>query len=163
MISRNRFIVAAAALAALTAFSAPAPAVGQVDFGVRGGVYTDAGEGFIGAEVLMPVTGQWFFNPNAEFVFVDPGSLWTLNGDFHYDFAREGNVTFWAGGGPAIIFRDFDDDGRRGRRDDDEETDFGANLLAGVGLVRGGVRPYGQVKVILSDDTEAVLAVGLRF
>ena len=75
-----------------------------------------------------------------------------------------GNMTFWAGAGPAIIFRDFDDEGRRGRRDDDDgETDFGANLLAGVGMVRGPVRPYGQVKVILSDETEAVLAFGVRF
>ncbi|HUP42487.1 MAG TPA: hypothetical protein VM599_04690 [Thermoanaerobaculia bacterium] len=160
MISRNRLTLAAAALAALAAFSAPAPAAADVDFGVRGGVYTDLEEAFLGVELLMPVTGQWFFNPNLEYVFVDPGSLWTLNGDFHYDFAQSGNLTFWAGGGLAVIFRDFDD--RRGRRDD-SETDVGANLLAGLGLVRGAVRPYGQVKVILSDDTEAVLAVGVRF
>jgi len=162
MISRNRFILAAAGLTALAAVSIPSPAAAQVDFGVRGGVYTDIEEGFLGAELIMPVTGQWFFNPNIEYVFVDPGSLWTLNGDFHYDFAQSGNITFWAGGGPAILFRDFDDD-RRGRRDDDEETDFGANLLAGLGATRGAIRPYGQVKVILSDDTEAVLAVGVRF
>jgi hypothetical protein len=162
MISRNQLTLAAAALAALAAVSAPAPAAADVDFGVRGGVYTDVEEGFLGVELLMPVTGQWFFNPNIEYVFVDPGSLWTLNGDFHYDFAREGNVTFWAGGGPAVIFRDRDD-GRRGRRDDGSETDVGANLLAGLGLVRGGVRPYAQAKILLSDDTEAVLAVGVRF
>jgi hypothetical protein len=162
MISRNRSTLAAAVLAALAAVSAPAPAAADVDFGVRGGVYTDAEEGFLGVELLMPVTGQWFFNPNVEFVFVDPGDLWTLNADFHYDFAREGNVTFWAGGGPAVIFRDRDD-GRRRRRDDDSETDVGANLLAGVGLVRGGIRPYAQAKIVLSDDTEAVLAVGVRF
>lgn len=160
MISRNRLTLAAAALATLAAFSAPAPAAAQVDFGVRGGVYTDIEEGFLGVELLMPVTGQWFFNPNIEYVFVDPGSLWTLNGDFHYDFAQSGNLTFWAGGGLAVLFRDFDD--RRGRRDD-SETDVGANLLAGLGAVRGTIRPYGQVKVILSDDTEAVLAVGVRF
>ena len=37
------------------------------------------------------------------------------------------------------------------------------NRWAGGGLVRGGVRPYAQAKIVLSDDTEAVLAVGLRF
>lgn len=159
MISRNRLALAAASLAALAAFSAPSPAAAEVDFGVRGGVYTDIEEGFIGAELLMPVARQWFFNPNIEYVFVDPGSLWTLNGDFHYDFAQSGNLTFWAGGGLAILFRDFDDRRRR----DDSETDVGANLLAGLGAARGAVRPYGQVKVILADDTEAVLAVGVRF
>jgi hypothetical protein len=163
MISRKRLLSAAAAVLALAAFSAPDPAEAQIDLDLRAGIYTDVEEAFIGAGILTDVTGNWYFNPNVEYVFVDPGSLWTLNGDFHYDFLQEGNWSFWAGAGPAIIFRDFDDDGRRGRRDDDEETDFGANLLAGIGLVRGGVRPYGQFKVILSDDTEAVLAVGLRF
>ncbi|HEX6201011.1 MAG TPA: hypothetical protein VF150_12155 [Thermoanaerobaculia bacterium] len=164
MISRKRLLSAAAAVLALAAFSAPAPAEAQIDLDLRAGIYTDVEEAFIGAGILTDVTGNWYFNPNVEYVFVDPGSLWTLNGDFHYDFLQEGNWSFWAGAGPAIIFRDFDDDGRRGRRgDDDSETDFGANLLAGVGMVRGTVRPYGQVKVVLSDDTEAVLAVGVRF
>jgi hypothetical protein len=164
MISRKRLLFAAAAVLALAAFSAPAPAEAQIDLDLRAGIYTDVEEAFIGAGILTGVTGNWYFNPNVEYVFVDPGSLWTLNGDFHYDFLQEGNWSFWAGAGPAIIFRDFDDDGRRGRRgDDDSETDFGANLLAGVGMVRGTVRPYGQVKVVLSDDTEAVLAVGVRF
>lgn len=159
MISRKRLLTAAAAVLALAAFAAPAPVEAQVDFDLRAGVYTDTEEAFIGAGILTGVTGNWYFNPNVEYVFVDPGSLWTLNGDFHYDFARRGNWTFWAGAGPALIFRDFDDR----RRDDDSETDFGANLLAGVGMARGAVRPYGQFKVILSDDTEAVLALGLRF
>jgi len=158
-------ILATAAFAALAClvFLAPAPAEAQIDLDLRAGLYTDVEEAFVGFGILTPVTDRWFFNPNVEYVFVDPGSLWTLNGDFHYDFAQSGNMTFWAGAGPAIIFRDFDDDGRRGRRDDDNETDFGANLLAGVGAVRGAVRPYGQVKVILSDETEAVLAFGVRF
>lgn len=159
MISCKRLPLAATALVALAVLAAPAPAEAQVDLDVRAGIYTDVEEAFIGAGILTGVTGNWYFNPNVEFVFVDPGSLWTLNGDFHYDFARRGNWTFWAGGGPAVIFRDFEN--RRGR--DDSETDFGANLLAGFGMTRGAVRPYGQFKVILSDDTEAVLALGLRF
>ena len=162
MISCKPLSLAAAAIVALAAVLAPAPAEAQIDLDLRAGIYTDAEEAFIGAGILTDVTGNWYFNPNVEYVFVDPGSLLTLNGDFHYDFAREGTWSFWAGAGPAIIFRDFGD-GRRGRRDDDNETDFGANLLAGVGMVRGAVRPYGQVKVVLSDDTEAVLAVGVRF
>lgn len=160
MISRKRLSLAAAALAAVAAVLAPAPAEAQIDLDLRAGLYTDVEEAFIGAGILTGVTGNWYFNPNVEYVFVDPGSLWTLNGDFHYDFARRGNWSFWGGAGPALIFRDFDD---RRRRDDDSETDFGANLLAGFGMVRGTVRPYGQFKVILSDDTEAVLALGLRF
>ena len=36
--------------------------------------------------------------------------------------------------------------------------------LGGVGFTkRGPIRPYVQGKVILSDNTEAAIAVGLRF
>ncbi|HSL85069.1 MAG TPA: hypothetical protein VLF66_20025 [Thermoanaerobaculia bacterium] len=159
MISRKRLSLAAAALTVFAAVLAPAPAEAQIDLDLRAGLYTDVEEAFIGAGILTAVTGNWYFNPNVEYVFVDRGSLWTLNGDFHYDFAQRTNWTFWAGAGPALIFRDFDDRRRR----DDSETDFGVNLLAGVGMVRGAVRPYGQFKIILSDDTEAVVALGLRF
>ena len=162
MISRKRHVLAAATVFVAAVVLSPSPAQAQVDIDIRGGVYTDVEEGFVGGGILMPVTGNWYFNPNVEYVFVDPGSLWTLNGDFHYDFAQTGNWSIWAGGGPAVLFRDFDDD-RPGRREDDEDTDFGANLIAGIGMVRGGVRPFGQVKVILADDTEAVLGIGLRF
>lgn len=161
MISRNRYVLAATALFVTAVALSPSSAHAQVDIDLRGGVYTDIEEGFVGGGVLMPVTGNWYFNPNVEYVFVDPGSLWTVNGDFHYDFAQVGDWSIWAGGGPAVLFRDFDDD-RPGRRGDDD-TDVGANLIAGIGMVSGGVRPFGQVKVVLADDTEAVLAVGLRF
>jgi hypothetical protein len=41
---------------------------------------------------------------------------------------------------------------------------FGLNLLAGVGFwPRQTVRPYVQGKVILSNNTEAVLGFGVRF
>ena len=41
---------------------------------------------------------------------------------------------------------------------------MGLNLLGGVGFGKGqALRPYIQGKVILSNDTEAVLAVGVRF
>jgi hypothetical protein len=164
MISRTKLLRAAALLLAAGAFAlaAPTPAQAQVDIDLRAGVYTDAQEGFVGGGILTHLTDRWYFNPNVEYVFVDPGSLWTLNGDFHYDFLQSGNWNVWAGAGPALLFRDFGNDRPR-RRDDDSETDFGANLLAGVGMVRGPVRPFGQVKVVLSDETEAVLAVGVRF
>lgn len=145
------FGIALALVLALT----PSPAEAQWDFGVRGGYYSDVEEAFLGVEALTPIgPGGWYFNPNVEYVFVDPGDLWTLNGDFHYDFWQEGSWNGWLGAGPAVIFRDV------GRHD---ETDLGLNLFAGIGSSQGAARPYVQGKVIISDDTEAVLAVGLRF
>jgi hypothetical protein len=101
-------------------------------------------------------SSEWFFNPNLELAFADHADLVALSGDFHYDFDVDEPIYLWAGGGPSILFRNPD----RG----DDETDPGLNLLAGVGFNKGGdVRPYVQGKVVLSDDTEASLAFGVRF
>jgi hypothetical protein len=148
----------AGALAVAGLFLIPSTAKADLDFGVRGGFYDDADAGFLGGELLWGVTRQWFFNPNLEYVFVDDGSLMTLNADVHYDFPTRSPFYVWAGGGPAVIFRDPD------CRNCDSENDFGLNLLGGIGFGKGqALRPYIQGKVILSDDTEAVLAVGIRF
>lgn len=140
------------ALCGLLAFPETSRAV---DFGVRGGFYSDAESGFLGAELLTGLTRSWYLNPNFEYVFVDDGDLYTLNLDAHYDFPTRSPFYLWAGGGPAVIFSDngFED-----------ETDIGLNLLAGVGFGKGqALRPYVQGKVVISDDTEAVLGVGIRF
>ena len=148
----------AGALAVACLFLVPSAAVAEVDFGVRGGFYDDADAGFIGGELLMDVFGQWYFNPNLEYVFVDNGDLSTLNADFHYDFDTDSPFYVWAGGGPAVIFSGAD------CRNCDDETDIGLNLLGGIGFGKGqALRPYLQGKVVLSDETEAVLAVGIRF
>jgi hypothetical protein len=152
----------AGALAVAGLFLIPAMAGAEVDFGVRGGFYNDADAGFIGADLLWDVTRQWYFNPNVEYVFVDNGDLATLNVDFHYDFPSRSPFYVWAGGGPAVLFRGTDAPCRR--CEDDSETDLGLNLLGGVGFGKGqALRPYIQGKLILSDETEAVLAVGIRF
>lgn len=136
----------------------------DIDFGVRAGYYSDVEEGFLGVEALRGFGrgGHWFFNPNLEWVFIDGGDYATLNGDVHYDFDTDGPFAVWVGGGPALVYNSFDRPRRRG--DDDSETDFGFNLLAGIGTARRmAIRPYLQGKILLSDETEAVIAVGVRF
>jgi len=149
-----------AALAAALALAVPAGPASAVDFGVRAGVYDDAGEAFVGGELLFQLAPRWFFNPNLEYVFVDNGDLITVNGDVHYDLPVDFNGYVWVGGGPALILDDRD---FPGRRRDDDDTDVGFNLLGGVGWRTDGVVPYLQGKVILADETEAVFAFGLRF
>jgi len=147
------------ALSIVTASLAARPAVADVDVGVRGGYYTDAEDGFLGADLLMQISDtRWFFNPNIEYVFVDPGDLATLNLDVHYDLDTDNDdVYIWLGGGPAIIFRDDD------RPNGDDETDLGLNLLGGIGWQFESFVPYVQAKAIIADDNEVVLAVGVRF
>ena len=154
-------LVALLATAAIGSLATPAAA--EVDFGGRAGFYDDADAGFVGLELLMDVYPRWFFNPNVEYVFVDDGALWTLNGDVHYDFDVPIPYAVWAGAGPAVIFRDIDPPAGCFNCDGEDETDFGLNLIGGIGLQRGAVRPYLQGKVLLSDSKEAVLAIGVRF
>jgi len=151
-------LLATALLIGLAAWSPP-PAAADIDVGLRGGYYTDVGEPFLGADLLMQIQKtRWFFNPNLEYVFVEHGDLATLNLDAHYDLdTNDKDFYVWLGGGPAIIFQD------RGGRNDDNETDLGLDLLAGVGWQLESVVPYLQAKAIISDDSEVVLAVGVRF
>ena len=154
---RLSFVVTALSMAVMSLAARPAAA--DVDVGVRGGYYTDAEEGFLGVDLLMQIQDtRWFFNPNIEYVFVDPGDLATLNLDVHYDLDTDNDDLYiWLGGGPAIIFRD--DAHPRG----DDETDLGLNLLGGVGWQLESIVPYVQAKAIIADDNEVVLAVGVRF
>ena len=137
---------------------AAAPAArADVDIDLRAGVYTDGSDGFLGGGVLWDLgeRGRWFANPNLEYVFVDNGDFFTVNGDVHYDFKADAPFAIWAGGGPAILFSDPDEG--------DSETDFGVNLLAGIGAKEGSIRPFAQVKLIVADDSQLVFAAGLRF
>jgi hypothetical protein len=138
---------------------ASAPSAAEVDVGVRGGYYTDVGDPFLGADLLMRIADtRWFFNPNLEYVFVDPGDLATVNLDAHYDLDTDNDDFYaWLGGGPAVIFRDDES------RGDDDDTDLGINLLGGVGWQLEAMVPYVQAKAIIADDNEVVLAVGVRF
>jgi hypothetical protein len=154
-----RLLASAIAVGAAAFIAAPASA--EVDVGVRGGVYIDAGDPFLGADLLMRISDtRWFFNPNIEYVFADHGDLATINLDAHYDLDTDNDDLYvWLGGGPAIIFLDRDRPGH----DDDDETDLGLNLLAGVGWQLEAFVPYLQAKAIIADDSEVVLAVGVRF
>jgi len=144
----------------LTTVLAIAPARAKTDFGVRGGAYSDEDAPFLGAEALFGVgdTHRWFGNPNLEHAFSDTDrDLTAMSFDFHYDFPSGQPYTIWAGAGPTLLLRD------RNNPAGDSRTDAGVNLLLGVGSRRGDVRPYGQMKVVVSDNSEAVLGVGVRF
>lgn len=142
----------------LVVLAAAAPARAQTHepmFGVRAGAYTDAGKPFVGAELLFRLAPSWWLDPNVEAVFVDHGHLVTLNFDAHYDFPVQRPYYLWAGGGPAIVFRSVDGRGSNNK--------FGFNLLGGLGWNVGSVIPYVQLKALLSGNSEAVIAFGLRF
>lgn len=146
---------------AVLCLGAPTAQAADWDFGLRGGLYMDEPDPFVGIEGLTRIGGSsWFFNPNAELVLVDNGDLATLNADFHYDFDVDSSIYLWAGGGLALVLQDRD----LPPGADDDDTDIGANLLFGVGFKTSGRwRPYVQAKALIADQDQAVLAVGVRF
>jgi hypothetical protein len=80
----------------------------------------------------------------------------TLNGDFHYDFPTRRNLFVWLGAGLGLVRVDFEGD-------DNGDTDAALNVLGGLGWRAGSVIPYVQAKVIVKDNSEFVIGVGLRF
>lgn len=128
-----------------------APAMAQVNWGVRGGVYVNGDtEPMVGVEMMMPFRYGFTLNPNIEFSPGDPDIV-TVNGDLQYNFNLGTTTRLWLGGGLALMHAD--------------DFDAGVNLMAGVGAQ--GVRwyPYVQIKRVIPADFAAFnsIAVGIRF
>jgi hypothetical protein len=147
--------VALAAAALSLQLASPSP-VGAGDLvGLRVGFYTSVEEPFVGFELLLPIGGRVYLNPNVEYVFLEDPTYLTFNADFHYDFPTRGRTYAWAGAGLGVLYAN--PEGPAG-----SSSDLGLNLIFGVGF-KGDVVPYFQAKLIFSDDTEFVLGFGLRF
>jgi hypothetical protein len=126
-------------------------------FGLRVGSTTDPDDVFVGAEALLHVDGNLYFNPNVEYVFRDGSTDLSLNGDFHLDFGTSSRAFFWLGAGIAGLYTNPDGPV-------DEDIDPGLNLIAGLGFRAGSAIPYIQPKfVVTQGDDYAMVAVGVRF
>ena len=149
--------MAGLALVGLSLIAAPRTVGAAIDADVRAGVYPDADAVAVGGGVLAPVgrSGRWYFNPNVEVARGDRRDIVAMSGDFHYDFARDGNASFWMGGGPALLVVDH--------RSGDTNTDLGLNVLTGVGARRGDVRPYAQLRGTMANESQVSIAGGIRF
>ncbi|MGE5234809.1 MAG: hypothetical protein ACM3O7_00485 [Acidobacteriota bacterium] len=154
--STVKLIILAAVVTA--GLSIPPAASAQTRFGVRAGIYTRDSDPFVGGEVLLPFQPRLFFDPNVEVVFASGSDLVTVNADFHYDLNAPPGRYLWVGAGPALVINDPEPD-EPGKR-----TRAGLNLIIGGGWRTGsGLIPYLQGKVLLSNHTQGVIAVGVRF
>jgi hypothetical protein len=136
--------------------ASPVSSRAGVDADVRAGVFTNADAVGVGAGLLTPIGNghdRWYANPNAEIAMGDR-DMFSLNGDFHYDVSQQQTTSVWLGAGPAIIVES---------RSGNSNTDLGMNLLAGVGKTRGSVRPFGQIKGVVSDNGGVAMVGGVRF
>ncbi|MBW3565824.1 MAG: hypothetical protein KY459_14000 [Acidobacteria bacterium] len=132
------------------------PASAQEDwiFGVRTGFYIDQGDAFLGVEGLTPISRSLVFNPNIEWVFAQGGDFGTINADVTYDLGNDGEKFWWVGVGIAGVYDNLND----------SEFSVGGNILGGISWRINTWEPYAQVKVLISDaKDDVVAAVGLRF
>lgn len=153
--------LALATAATIVLFAAAIAGVGtasaRTSVDLRAGVYTGASGLAIGGGLVGELHrgSSWLFNPNLEIVFPGGGNVFTMNGDFHYEFPSAGSVGGYAGVGPAILISSPDVG--------NSHTDFGVNLIAGIIGLRGHTHPFAQAKGVLSNNSEFVLMGGVRF
>ena len=149
--------MAAIALTILASATTISTSSAGTDVDLRMGVYPDADAFAFGGGLLTDIghTSNWYFNPNIEFAMGDTRDLMILSGDFHYDFGATSGLSIWAGGGPALLMNNPDHG--------DSSTDFGLNALMGLGARSGNVRPFGQIRGTIADNSQLALQGGIRF
>jgi hypothetical protein len=108
----------------------------------------------IGAQFSVPVARHLEAYPSFDYYFVDVGSLWALNADLKWRVARERPDWLYLGTGLNIS---------RSTVNDFHHTDAGLNLIVGVESLKGKVHPFGEGRLIVSDETRFQLAAGLNF
>ncbi|HKA24701.1 MAG TPA: hypothetical protein VKF80_06955 [Candidatus Eisenbacteria bacterium] len=143
--------------AALILMAGARTASAGTDADLRGGYYFDSDAFALGGGLLTSLDhgGSWYFNPNLEAAFGDHQTTVTVNGDLHYDLPIASRMSWWVGAGPALVVRDPDVGS--------SNSNFGVNVLGGVGGRGGSVRPFAQFKAIVSDNSETALMGGVRF
>ena len=138
------------------------PLASAADFGVRAGRYNDSDEEFVGLDLAFDL-GAVTVNPNLEYSLADDVTAGSGNIDLTWDVVRIGRATPYIGAGLGLWYADSDLA--------PTQTDIVGNLIGGVSLEMGSLKPYAQVKYFrLLDDQEdgdaeddIALTLGLRF
>ena len=151
MTARMKYLLPALAFLGI---AVPAAAQGP---GVRGGVSIDPDQVYFGGHYETDaLVDRLHFKPNLEVGIGDDVVATTINMEFVYKFPSRSRWLLYAGGGPAINFYSYDDDGGDG----DTNTEGGLNLLFGVEN-RGGL--FFEVKVGAIDSPDVKFGVGYTF
>ena len=157
---RPRFLILTLALLTTLVVIAPArdawAVSGPVSFTAMGGFYSGGlDEAFLGAGVKVGLGGL-SVTPYGEYIFVSNGSAYTLNADFTMPLIPLGVASLYAGAGAGVLFLDPDNG--------ESNSNSVVNLLVGAGLNAVPMKPYGQIKYVITDGEDPfVFTVGVRF
>ena len=150
------------ALAILTTLIVVAPArdawavSGPISLTAMGGFYSGGiDEPFLGAGVKVGLGGL-YVTPYGEYIFVSNGNAYSLNADLTIPIIPLGVASIYGGAGAGVLFVDPDNA--------DSNSNSVINLLVGAGLNAVPMKPYGQIKYVVTDgDDPFVFTVGVRF
>jgi|GEM_PF-841015 len=133
-----------------------------VQFGVRGGYDFRDEVGSGGAQFRVPLVPQVALSPSADVFFGDEGPDWQLNADLL--FRPHVLAGVYGGIGAALVNREVE--GFRDGDRDDDETEAGVNLVAGMegGRVSGStLRPFVELRwTLMEDDSPFRLVAGFN-
>ena len=150
---KQQFIPWTIALVVLSGGGSPALAQG-VHLGVRGGASVDPDQFYFGAHVETPaIVDRVHLRPNLEIGFGDDVTLVGVNVEAVYKYPiRRSPWVVYGGGGPAINYYNFDNDG--------SDTRGGLNIVGGLEHDRG---LFFEVKVGAWGSPDLKFGVGYGF
>ena len=149
----KRLFLVAAAMAALVGASSPASAQGM-RVGVRAGASVDPDQFYFGGHVETPaIVDRIHLRPNLEIGVGDDQTLIGVNIEAVYKYPLHRSLwVLYGGGGPAINYYDFDNDG--------SDTRGGLNFVGGLEHDRG---LFFEVKVGAWESADLKFGVGYNF
>ena len=128
---------------------------GPIGWTAAAGWYTEADAFFLSGGARIGF-GTLTFHPNAEYIFVDNGTSYSLNLDGTLNIIPLGVATGWVGAGLGFYFTDPDPGS--------SQSETGVNLLAGASLNATKFKPYVQLKYVVIDGNDPVaLSFGVCF
>ena len=149
----TRLALSACALLLVTSSAAQAAPIG---WSASAGWYTNGIEDFfLGAGARISL-GTITVSPNAEYIFVESGSAYTLNVDGTLTVLPLGVASGYLGGGLGL----FTTNPENG----DSDTETGINAIAGVGFNALPLKPFAQFKYVFLDGEDPIaFSIGARF
>jgi hypothetical protein len=150
----NRLLSSGVALLALVVVTpAGAEAQRNAHIGVHAGYNTDVEDAVLGGQLTVPLVERLEFYPSLDIYFPDEGTRLGFNGDLKYGVPLGGTSWFYFGGGLNVLYRDVADA---------SDSDLGVNLIGGLEGRGGTVHPFGELRVMLHDNTLLQLAGGVN-
>jgi hypothetical protein len=114
----------------------------------------DASKFGVGGQFSAPVAHHLEFYPSADFFFVSPGSLFSVNADLKYRLSGEAWTWLYLGGGLNLS---------HASAAGASKTTAGVNLIAGAESLKSMVHPFGEIRLTVGDGSTAQIALGLNF